>query len=140
MSIVSNASKSIRGAARSTTAAAPEVSEFDGFWINCGVFMGEDDDAKFVRLPRGIAVSDLKARKIYETMDPEFAAQVELMNEMILAIQEACLQGNDGKPLAEGQSIPINVSAMLYRRQEEAEVVRDKEVSSNIRKALFAKA
>lgn len=139
MSIVSQASKAIN-AKRQAAAATAETSEFDGFWINVGVFMGEGEDAKFVRLPRGIAVSDLKTRKVYETMDPEFAAQVELMNEMILAIQEACLQGNDGKPLSEGQSIPINVSAMLYRRQEEAEVVRDKEVSTNIRKALFAKA
>lgn len=139
MSIVSNASKSIRATAARGAAATSETSEFDGFWINAGVFAGDEPDAKFVRLPRGIAVSDLKTRKVYETMDPEFAAQVELMNEMILAIQEACLTGNDGKPLAEGQSIPINLSAMLYRRQEEAEVVRDKEVSTNIRKALFAK-
>lgn len=139
MSIVSKASKTI-----STTAARKgnesENDEFAGFWINVGVFMGEGEDAKFVRLPRGIAVSDLKPRKVYESMDPEFAAQVELMNEMILAIQEACLMTNDGKPLNEGQAIPINVSAMLYRRQEEAEIVRDAEVSTNIRKALFAKA
>ena len=139
MSIVSQASKAInakRQAANTTT----ETSEFDGFWINCGVYMGEEDAAKFVRLPRGIAVSDLKPRKIYETMDPEFAAQVEMMNEMILAIQEACLTANNGKPLTEGQSIPIQLSAVLYRRQEEAEVVRDKEVSTSVRKALFAKA
>ena len=139
MSIVSNASKAInakRQAANTTT----ETSEFDGYWINVGVFMGEGEDAKFVRLPRGIAVSDLKQRKVYESMDPEFAAQVELMNEMILAIQEACLTTNNGKPLNEGQAIPINVSAMLYRRQEEAEIVRDAEVSTNIRKALFAKS
>lgn len=138
MSIVSKASRTISNA-RSTTAAA-EVSEFDGFWINVGVFMGDEGDEKFVRLPRGIAVSDLKSRKLYDTMDPEFAAQVEMMNEMILAIKEACLQGNAGKPLDEGQSIPINVSAMVYRRQEEAAVVRDTEVSTNVRKALFGKA
>lgn len=139
MSIVSNASKA--AVAGRKAAATTETSEFDGFWINVGVWVGEGDDAKFVRLPRGIAVSDLKARKIYETMDPEFAAQVEVMNEMILAIQEACLTGGDkGKALAEGQAIPVNVSAMLYRRQEEAEVVRDTAVASNIRNALFAKA
>lgn len=138
MSIVSKASKSVVSTARTT--AASEASEFDGFWINVGVYVGEGEAAKFVRLPRGIAVSDLKARKVYDTMDPEFAAQVEVMNEMILAIQEACLTGADGKPLDEGQSIPVNVSAVLYRRQEEAEVVRDKEVSTNIRNALFAKA
>lgn len=139
MSIVSTASKAIN-AKRQAATTTTETSEFDGYWINVGVFMGEGEDAKFVRLPRGIAVSDLKQRKVYESMDPEFAAQVELMNEMILAIQEACLTTNDGKPLNEGQAIPINVSAMLYRRQEEAETVRDAEVSTNIRKALFAKA
>ncbi len=138
MSIVSQASKAIN-AKRQTATTTTETSEFDCYWINVGVFMGEGENAKFVRLPRGIAVSDLKQRKVYESMDPEFAAQVELMNEMILAIQEACLTTNDGKPLNEGQAIPINVSAMLYRRQEEAETVRDAEVSTNIRKALFDK-
>lgn len=142
MSIVSNASKSIVGSkAKAGVPADREVSEFDGFWINAGIYMGDDPEtAKFNRLPRGIAVSDLKLRKLYETMDPEFAAMVEMGNEMILAIQEACLTGNGGKPLAEGQSIPINLSTVIYRRQEEAEIVRDKEVTSNVRAALFAKA
>lgn len=136
MSIVSKASKAV---AKPT--AASEASEFDGFWVNAGVYMGDEEDSKFVRLPRGIAVSDLKIRKVYETMDPDFAAQVNMMNEMILAIQEACLTaGEAGKPLAEGQSIPIQLSCVLYRRQEEAEVVQDTEVKINIRKALFAKA
>lgn len=139
MTVVSQASRSILAAARGRAAATPETSEFDGFWLNLGVYTGEEANAKFVRLPRGVAVSDLKLRKVYDTMDPDFAAQVEMMNEMILAIQEACLNANDGKPLAEGQSIPVNLSAVLYRRQEEAEVVRDKEVASNIRTALFAK-
>jgi len=134
MSIVSKASKAI-----STTAARrnneSENDEFAGFWINAGVYMGTDE--KFVRLPRGIAVSDLKVRKIYETMDPEFAAQVETMNEVILAIQEACLTANNGKPLAEGESIPVELSLRLYRRQEEAEVQRDAETASSVRKALF---
>lgn len=140
MSIVSKASKAV-----AKPAAATEASEFDGFWINAGVFMTEEgqpeSDNKFVRLPRGIAVSDLKVRKLYDTMDPDFAAQVSMMNEMILAIQEACLTaGENGKPLAEGQSIPIQLSCVLYRRQEEAEVVPDTEVKTNVRKALFAKA
>ena len=136
MSIVSKASKAV-----AKPAAASEASEFDGFWINAGVYMGDEEDSKFVRLPRGIAVSDLKVRKVYETMDPEFAAQVNMMNEMILAIQEACLTaGEAGKPLAEGQSIPIQLSCVLYRRQEEAEVVQDTEVKTSVRKALFAKA
>ena len=136
MSIVSKASKAV-----AKPNAASEASEFDGFWINAGVYMGEEGENKFVRLPRGIAVSDLKIRKVYETMDPEFAAQVNMMNEMITAIQEACLTaGEGGKPLAEGQSIPINLSCVIYRRQEEAEVVQDTEVKTSVRKALFAKA
>jgi len=138
MSIVSKASKSV-----AKPALTSETSEFDGFWINAGRYMGEEDedDNKFVRLPRGIAVSDLKVRKIYETMDPEFAAQVNMMNEMVAAIQEACLTaGEGGKPLAEGQSIPIQLSCVLYRRQEEAEIVQDTEVRASVRKALFAKA
>lgn len=138
MSIVSKASKAVAKPAAST-----ETSEFDGFWINAGVYMGEEDDTnnKFVRLPRGIAVSDLKVRKVYETMDPDFAAQANMMNEMVTAIQEACLTaGEGGKPLSEGQSIPINLSCVVYRRQEEAEVVQDTEVKASVRKALFAKA
>ena len=136
MSIVSKASKAV-----TKPAAAFEASEFDGFWINAGVYMGDEEDSKFVRLPRGIAVSDLKVRKVYETMDPDFAAQVNTMNEVILAIQEACLNaGEAGKPLAEGQSIPIQLSCVLYRRQEEAEVVQDTEIKTSVRKALFAKA
>ena len=136
MSIVSKASKAV-----AKPNAASEASEFDGFWINAGVYMGEEGENKFVRLPRGIAVSDLKIRKVYETMDPEFAAQVNMMNEMITAIQEACLTaGEGGKPLAEGQSIPINLNCVIYRRQEEAEVVQDTEVKTSVRKALFAKA
>ena len=137
MSIVSKASKAINTSTARKAAAESETSEFDGFWLNFGAYMGDGENAKFVRLPRGIAVSDLKQRKIYETMDPEFAAQVEMMNEMILVIQEACLTGNDGKPLAEGQGIPVEFSGMLYRRQEEAEVVRDTETATNVRKALF---
>lgn len=136
MSIVSQASKNVVGR-KAAAAAATETSEFDGFWINVGAYLGEGDDAKFVRLPRGIAVSDLKVRKVYDTMDPEFAAQVEMMNEMILAIQAKCLTGNKGKPLAEGQNKTIKLSAMLYRRQEEATVVRDTEFTSNVGKALF---
>jgi len=136
MSIVSKASKAIVNA-RNTT-AIPETSEFDGFWLNLGVYSGSEESSKFTRIPRGVAVSDLKMRKVYETMDPEFAAQVEVMNEIILAIQEKCLTANDGKPMTEGQSIPVNINEVLYRRQEETEMVRDKETTTTIRNALFS--
>lgn len=40
MSIVSKASKAV-----AKPAAASEASEFDGFWINAGVYMGEEGEA-----------------------------------------------------------------------------------------------
>ena len=92
-----------------------ERSEFEGIWVNLGVHMkGEDDkDSTFVRLPRGVAVSDLNPRKVYDNMDPEFAAQVTLMNQIIDLIQQKGLE------LEEGESVPINLEVQLYRRKEE---------------------
>ena len=137
MTIISKASRATVAARVATTS---EESEFDGFWINVGVYTGEEADAKFVRLPRGIAVGDLKAKKVSDTMDPDFAAQVEMMNEMITAIQEACLTGGaNGKPMALGESIPIQLSAVLYRRKEEVDAPRDASVAKSVRSALFGK-
>jgi hypothetical protein len=138
MTVVSQASKTILRSTRTAPAAA-ETSEFDGFWINLGVYMGSEDDAKFVRLPRGIAVSDLKIRKVYETMDPDFAAQVVLMNQLITLIQQACVK--DGVALLkEGESRAMKggaLQAVLYRRQEESAVTPDATVNVDLEKALF---
>ena len=92
-----------------------DTSEFEGIWVNLGVYMGEEGDKEppFVRLPRGVAVSDLKPRKVYDNMDPEFAAQVILMNQIIELIQQKGLELN------EGESVPINLEAVIYRRKEE---------------------
>lgn len=137
MTIISKAARATVAATRSTQT---EESEYEGFWINIGVYTGEEADAKFVRLPRNIAVGDLKPKKLYENMDADYAAQVEMMNEVITAIKEACLTGGpNGKPMAEGQMIPIQLSAVLYRRQEEAEVPRDATVAKSVRSALFGK-
>lgn len=117
----------------SGTAGTREASEFDGLWINAGVNMptGDGDETKFVRLPRGIAVSDLKQRKVYETMDPDFAAEVAIMNTVIAEIQAAALD------LAEGESKEISMDLRLYRRQEEAEVIANKDDTASVREALF---
>lgn len=129
MSVVSTLS---RKRSTTTAAAAPrEVSEFDGFWLNAGVRQGTEEDSKFVRLPRGIAVSDLKHRKVYENMDPDFAAEVNLVNQIITLIQGKCAG------LAEGESIPIRLEVVLYRRQEEAEVAADPVASTDLENALF---
>ena len=131
MSVITNISKNTR---RNTTEREP--SEFDGLWINVGVSMKDPDGDKdaeptFVRLPRGIAVSDLKHRKVYDNMDPEFAAQVNLMNSMITAIEGKCAS------LAEGESIPINMELRLYRRQEETEVAATPTATADLTAALF---
>ena len=125
---------------RNTKTSEREVSEFDGYWINVGVSMEgdvnpEDENdvgpSTFVRLPRGIAVSDLKPRRIYETMDPDYAAQSNLMNQLIAVIEDEC-----GK-LEEGDSIPLNLELRLYRRQEETEVAPTKKANKDLRAALF---
>lgn len=109
--ITSIASKSRRAAP-----ATQEANEYDGIWINPGIFVGTEEDKKFVRFNRGIALSDLKPRKLYESMDPDFAAEQQLLNERLERIQARALK------LEEGEMVVINLPLVLYRRQEEATV------------------
>lgn len=109
--------------------------EFQGLWINVGVNMAaaeEGDSPIFVRLPRGVAVSDLKPRKIYDNMDPEFAGQAKLMNQLIAEIQKKALT------LKEGESISINLEVQLYRRQEESAKSDAPMANADLATALFA--
>lgn len=95
-----------------------EPSEFDGIWLNIGITTKDEEsgETNFVRLPRGVAVSDLAPKKIYDSMSPEFAAQVALENKMIAEIQNAARQ------LAEGESKATAVlDVQLYKRQEESD-------------------
>lgn len=109
--------------------------EFQGLWLNIGIMQAgenEGDEATFVRLPRGVAVSDLKPRKIYDNMDPEFATQAVLMNSLIQEIQKKALT------LKEGESIPVNLSIQLYRRQEESVQAPSAVENQDLADALFA--
>tara|TARA_R110000822_G_scaffold177268_1_gene317254 strand:- start:376 stop:759 length:384 start_codon:yes stop_codon:yes gene_type:complete len=126
MSVINSASTT-----STKTAAARTPSEYDGFWLNLGIDMGTEEASTFVRLPRGIAVSDLKTRPVYENMDPVFAAQVIMMNKMISAIQNKC------KGLSEGDSLPVNMNAVLYRKQEAVAEVALTDDSSDVEAALF---
>ena len=131
MSVVTTVSRKAT-TARASSAAVAETNEFDGFWLNLGVQMGnEGEETTFVRLPRGVAVSDLKPRKVYESMDPDYAAQTSLMNRLITIIQGKCAG------MEEGQSIPINLEVVLYRRQEETEVAAAPQETNDLEKALF---
>ncbi len=110
-------------------------SEYQGLWINIGVSMapapGSDATPAFVRLPRGVAVADLQPRKIYDNMDPEFAGQAKLMNQLIVEIQKKALT------LEEGGSCPINLEVMLYRRQEESAETEAPMANADLAAALF---
>lgn len=111
-----------------------EADEFEGLWINVGVLQAgaeEGDAPTFVRLPRGVAVSDLKPRKVYDNMDPTFAGQANLMNQLIKEIQKKALT------LAEGESIPINLEVQLYRRQEESSKSETPIANGELAAALF---
>lgn len=119
---------------RKTAGSTREASEFDGLWMNPGVLVPSDvegEEPSFLRLPRGIAISDLKPTKIYESMSPDFAAKAAIMNTVISEIQNAA------KTLGEGESMPITMELVLYRRQEESNVVADKETNDSVRQALF---
>ncbi len=121
-----------------------EESEFAGLWVNVGVDQvaadaekdpetGEyrKEDVTFARLPRGIAVSDLKEHKLYASSNPEWAAEAQLVNSIINLIRERGLE------LEEGESIPINLSCRIYRRQEQVEQVADRKTTSSIESQLF---
>lgn len=110
MSIISKASKSNAKTER-------EPSEYDGMWINVGVTVKDaDGNEQFIRLSRGIAVGDLKPKKIYPNMSPEFAAQVKIENQMLAEIQQAALG------LSEGESLSTDaLGVQVYRRNEEVD-------------------
>jgi len=127
MTVVTSISKN----ARAKNAAA-EADEFEGLWMNPGIFVGDEENSKFVRFNRGIAISDLKTRKLYESMDPDFAAEQQLLNDRVEAIRSRALT------LEQGEHVVINIPMVLYRRQEEADVApTPKAAKADIDKELF---
>ena len=100
---------------RSTTKV--DEDEFAGLWINTGVITEDKDgNESFNRLSKGIAVSDLALYPIYAKSaekNPDWAEEATLINALTTKIQDA------GKKLEEGESISLNLSVQLYRRQEQ---------------------
>jgi len=126
---------SVKSNARGRAPIIGENDEYQGLWINVGVNMAAAEEGgtpTFVRLPRGVAVSDLQPRKIYDNMDPEFAGQANLMNQLIAEIQKKALT------LGEGESCPINLEVTLYRRQEESAKTETPAANAGLAAALFA--
>lgn len=97
-----------------------EPSPYDGLWINFGPSSIQKDEEGnevevFHRLPRGVAVSDLQPHRIYATTKPDWAKEAALVNAVIEAIQAK------GLTLEEGESVPLKLDVVLYRRQEALE-------------------
>lgn len=98
-----------------------EPSEFDGIWINVGLTIDVENEEtgeieqKFVRLPRGIAVSDLVDHRIFGNSNPEWAEEAALINSAMEALREA------GTDLGEGEAVPVKMAVQLYRKQETVE-------------------
>jgi len=123
------ASKTVQTSKKRTNV---DEDEFAGLWINVGVVTapeGEEGGEKFNRLPRGIAVSDLTEHRIYANSherNPEWAEEAQIVNALIAKIREKALT------LEEGQSMPLNFSVQLYRRQEQVESVAAPEVNLDL--------
>lgn len=121
--------------ATKNSTATREEDEFAGLWINVGVEtqIEDSDETHFNRIPRGIAVSDLKDHKIYASTNPEWAEEAALVNSIMDMIRE------EGMKLEEGESIPINLSVQLYRRQEQVDQVVSKADNKDLKAKLFAR-
>lgn len=133
MSVIQSISRRTTTAQTQGRTFEREESEFDGLWINVGVNMKDEEsgETSFVRLPRGVAVSDLKPQKMYASMDPDRAAQANLMNQLIDMIQTRASE------LGEGEAVSINLEAQLYRRQEETVAPVSTAGNDALKAALF---
>ena len=114
----------------------PETEKYRKFWVNIGAYTEDEENdpegESFIRLPRGVAVSDLIPHKIYEKSDPEWAAQAKKINAIIDLIRESC------ENLKEGESVPLSIHARVYRAQEELETNPSDDVDmDNLRDQLF---
>jgi len=122
--IVEKTTRSNKGAQHNPTNGR-EPSPYDPLWINFGLMIenstveveeGEDLPLKFIRANRGVAVSDLKETPVYAGQSDQFKAENRTMNALIREIRKRGLE------LEAGESVELNVTVMLYHRQETEEV------------------
>ena len=135
MSVITMSNRATRRAASSNRADAGstirQADEFDGFWLNVGTMR---PDGTFARLNRGIAVSDLQIRQIYETTDPQRKDELTITNAIVKAIQAKA----NGKKLGEGEFIVLkNLSIVLYRRMEGTEGESTAALDADVEAMLF---
>ncbi|ANJ20665.1 hypothetical protein RDp07_gp05 [Roseobacter phage RD-1410Ws-07] len=115
------------------TNAASDEDEFAGLWINFGpeIEVGDEGETKLARLPRGVAVSDLKDHKIYASTNPEWAEEAKTVNAVMAMIRKK------GLSLEEGESVNLNLTVQLYRRQEQVEQVVSDVNEADLEAQLF---
>ena len=121
MSVISMENRAQRRAASSNRARASQAQaastieqadEFVGYWLNLGV---QRQDGTFHRLNRGVAVSDLFVRQIYEATDPARKEELVLTNKIVTALQNFIRSGK----LGEGEhKLLANLQVCLYRKME----------------------
>lgn len=127
MTVITSISRNAR-----RSSSVQEADEYEGLWLNPGIFDNNEENPKFLRFNLGVPIGDLKTRKLYKSMDPDFAAEQQLVNERVEAIKERALE------LAEGELVIVNIPVAIYRRQEEANVAPpSKTAKADIRKELF---
>lgn len=135
MSVITMSNRASRRAGSSnrgqTEGTIRQADEFDGFWLNVGTMR---PDGTFARLNRGIAVSDLQIRQIYETTDPQRKDELTITNAIVKAIQAKA----NGKKLGEGEFIVLrNLSIVLYRRMEGTEGESTAALDADVEAMLF---
>lgn len=133
MSVITMTNRATR---RTRGAAQPQETiqqddEFQGFWLNIGI---QRPDGKFFRLNRGVAVSDLTIRPVYENTDPDRKAELVLMNKIVRAIQKR----SNCETIGEGEHTVLpNLQVMLYRKMEGVDGVEDNDNDEELENWLF---
>lgn len=140
MSVISMENRAQRRAASSNRARASQAQaastieqtdEFVGYWLNLGV---QRQDGTFHRLNRGVAVSDLFVRQIYEATDPARKEELILTNKIVTALQNFIRTGK----LGEGEHKLLgNLQVCLYRKMEGSDGTDGVEDSNEIADWLF---
>lgn len=84
------------------------------YWLNIGRETGEGDEARFVRLPLGVAVDGMKATPI-KGSNADYNEFTQAGNNMLARVQEICGE------LAPGESKIVNLQVELRRINSEVE-------------------
>lgn len=138
--VMSSGRRSSTGNRRQSIYEEQGTAEFEGIYLNPGIWIASTDEEgndipgteRFARLNKGVALSDLLVQKVYENTRAETAEEVLETNEIVEALREKAPE------LAEGEMVVVNVSCVLYRKQEGVELsAKSAKDKAKRRKELF---